>query len=186
MVCDLDQAQQRETSVAAIRHRGLCHYWYSELLQAYSSQPCCFLTMERRGGSPKLPAWSSVLQVFSIAWQICCSPAVSCKIIVPVVLLCIFIKTTISISEDGGGWQESGGLLSAILWSAMNQQCTLSVMMSLLASQVALRITAMPLYYHTIRLSLATKAVLLPHTFQDTFLILPAWLIKTIMKMDPT
>ncbi len=80
--------------------------------------------------------------------------------------------------EDGGGWPESGGLLSASLRAAVNQQRTLSVMMSLLASQVALRITAMPLYYHIIRLSLATKKVFkaffLPHTFQYTFLILPA------------
>lgn len=41
MVCDLDQAQQSETSVAAIRQRGLCHYWYSELLQACTRRASC-------------------------------------------------------------------------------------------------------------------------------------------------
>lgn len=41
-----------------------------DTLPASPPQPCCFLTMEKHGDSPKFPAWSSVFQVFSPVWQL--------------------------------------------------------------------------------------------------------------------
>lgn len=76
---------------------------------------------------------------------------------------------TVSISENDGRFfflrRELCGLLLLVLQPAIKQHCTLSVMLRLQASQVALRITATLLYYHILWLSPARKP------FQNVFIL---------------
>lgn len=132
MVCDLGQAQQRETSVAAIRHRGLCHYWYSELLQAYSRRTSC---LRARPNPAVFLLWRGMEALQSFLHNALSSRSFllldklvaalsvvesSCRLYSCYILLCIFIKqksfncishywSPNSISEDGWHFWEAGG-----------------------------------------------------------------------------
>lgn len=54
MICALDQAQKRETSVIDIRHRGLCHYWYSKLPRAHIGWASCLHACS----NPAITGWT--------------------------------------------------------------------------------------------------------------------------------